>query len=380
MRRSRWGVLALGGGTVGAVLLAMRGLSGCYSAVPNDGLKDAGPTKVVEGGVGDVLVGPGAACDAAVGEVPAGNCFDGTLTCTPSTTCNLGTEAACGNPKTCQPMTQNVAPIYNFRMESLYITAPSTLTEKGNPLVYGTVASGVTLNAPQCGYGPVETATGAFSWLISVDKTTNKVTTGGGVPTTDPYTTGYCFETGTFGSSAVGPIELSATFNGNTFSTAPFPEVLNIPIFASLTMTTNPIILPLLGTRFENVGISTDGNCIGDINPEWAGFATSTCNKPSYLGANCPRFFTNGALAGYIKLEDANKIVVPLTMPGTVCSLLLSSPSNPGISLTAPCPASAYNLGNYCSSPPGPGGCKDSMWLSATFSANAVKINESCSK
>jgi hypothetical protein len=42
---------------------------------------------------------------------------------------------------------------------------------------------------------------------------------------------------------------------------------------------------------------------------------------------------------------------------------------------TGNCPANAFNMGNYCSSPPGPGGCDDSFWLAATFAASAVNIN-----
>jgi hypothetical protein len=34
-------------------------------------------------------------------------------------------------------------------------------------------------------------------------------------------------------------------------------------------------------------------------------------------------------------------------------------------------------MGDYCSTTQSPGGCNDSVWLSATFAANAVKIYES---
>jgi hypothetical protein len=373
MTRGRWNLLAAGAGTVGVVLLAMRGLSGCYSAVPNDGLVDAGPPKLSDAmlpdsGADSDFVGPGGRCDGSAGAVPASNCFSGGAVACPTaaTKCSLGTVATCGETS-CLPMTDNAktAPIYNFRMESLNITSPTVLM---NTLVESVIAGGVTLNAPSCGYGAAVSTTGAFSWLLSVDKKNNTIMTGGGAPVTNPYSTGYCWVKGTFGANDVAPLTVPLTFKGDAFTTTPFKQTLNIPIFATLTMTSNPIILPIRSAQFSGVGISRDGNCIGDINPEWPGAATSSC--AAMLPASCPKWFTNGALAGYITLKDANTVDI-MTVGGTLCGVLTQ---HIGSSCTSP---SDFTMGDYCSTTQSPGGCNDSFWLSATFAANAVKIYES---
>jgi hypothetical protein len=383
MKRGRWTTLGVSVGTLLGLGLVVRGLEGCYSAVANDGLVDAGPppvsdAKLPEGGSDSGFVGPGdAACTTAPGQTPSPTCFGKTLTCSPSPSgaCSID-NATCGE-KSCLPMTDNkaTAPTYNFRMEQLSITAPPALA---SPLIAGLVVNpGVTLDDPsgKCGYGPVSDPIGAFSWLLSVDKTTSSVTTGGGSPTLDPYKTGYCFVKGNFGDAgtAVAPLPDPVTFTGNTFSSkAPSKETLNVPIFLGKLSTEllAPVILPIRGSQFSKVGISPDGNCIGDLNPEWAAAAGSKCSQTSLGSATegCPKWFTNGSLAGYITLADANKVPVS-TVGGTLCGILVTS-----VGAGHTCAASDLNMGDYCSTG---GSCNDSVWLAATFAANAVKIYDS---
>jgi hypothetical protein len=370
--------------TVGGLLVvgcAVRGVQGCYSAIPNDGLVDTGPpimsdVKLPEAGGDSGFVGAGPPCEGGAGTLSAPNCFPPTgalpkptgVSCAVSSsgTCSLGTVATCGTTD-CLPMTDNAktAPLYNFRMAQLTIQAPSILA--GSLIQDNIVTAAVNLNAPTCGYGLVEMSTGAFSWLLQVDKTTNMLTTGGGGPVTDPYTTGYCFVNETFGANAVAPITVPITFKGNAFSsTKPYSGVLNVPIFLGLTMTSNPIILPLRGALLNDVGISPNGNCIGDLNPEWAGAAGTACS--TMLPASCPKWFTNGALGGYMTLMEANGVPVPtLGSTATLCGLLIGKAGDA-------CTSADYTMGDYCSTG---GSCTDSVWLSATFAANAVKINDS---
>jgi hypothetical protein len=368
--------------TAGALLVvggAVRGLDGCYSVVLDDGLVDTGPpvmTDVKLPDASDAFVGPGPTCDESPGAVPAPNCFpppgsSGTsLSCVKSSsgTCSLGDPSTCG-ATSCLPLTTNVAPIYDFRMAALTVIAPSTLSSSF--IQNDIVTKGVTLNAPQCGYGPASDGgpTGAFNWLLQVDKKAGTLKTGGGGPVSDPYASGYCFVKGTFSGNDVNPLTLPITFTGNAFSTTgPAPQVLNVPIFLSATMLATPVILPIRGAVLKDVGISPDGNCIGDLNPEWPSAAGSMCDNP--LPPSCPKWFTNGALAGYMTLADANQVPVPvLGKTATLCGVLVES-----VGLGNACTASDLNMGDY-SSPDGTP--NDSVWLSATFAANAVKIHES---
>jgi hypothetical protein len=82
----------------------------------------------------------------------------------------------------------------------------------------------------------------------------------------------------------------------------------------------------------------------------------------------CTKWFTNGALPGYIKASAADAIPVP-GLGGSLCGVLVGEL---GKHCTA---AQIAHGGDYCSKTLMAGGCDDSFWLSATFAANAVKIN-----
>jgi hypothetical protein len=364
-----------------ALALALAGCGG--ETVIGDGPPETGAmmsdVNLPDAGGESGFVGAGPPCDGSAGAVPAPNCFPSTgaspvptaVSCATSTsgTCSLGSVSACGTTD-CLPMTTNKAPIYNFRMSQLTIQAPSILA--GSLIQDNIVTAAVTLNAPTCGYGPIGMSTGAFNWLLQVDKTANTLKTGGGGPVTDPYTTGYCFVNENSGSgNTVTPITVPITFNGNAFSTTQhYSGLLFVPIFLSRTMLTTSIILPLRGARFSDVGISPDGNCIGDLNPEWAGAAGTACS--TMLPASCPKWFTNGAFAGYMTLMDANLVPVPsLGSAATLCGLLVGKAGSA-------CTPADYSSGDFdCStSPQGATRC-ESVWFSATFAANAVKINDS---
>jgi hypothetical protein len=391
MKRRPLTAVGVSVGTLLGLGLVVRGLEGCYSAVANDGLVDAGPppvsdAKLPDAGADSDFVGPGdAACTTAPGQTPSPTCFGKTLTCSPSPkgTCPID-NATCGE-KLCLPMTDNkaTAPTYNFRMEQISITAPPSLANE--TIASLVVDPGVTLDDPsgKCGYGPALPTIGAFSWLLSVDKSTSVVTTGGGSPALDPYKTGYCFVKGSFGDAgiAVAPLPDPVTFTGNTFSSkAPSTGVLNIPIFLGNTSADllAPVILPIRGSKFTDVGLSKDGNCIGDMNPEWAATAGSSCADAAAsqspiegLTTGCPKWFTNGSLSGYITLADANAVSTKASIGmGTLCGLLT-------IGAGKTCTSADLTMGDYCSTSADGKGCTDSVWLAATFAANAVKIYDS---
>jgi hypothetical protein len=245
-------------GTLLGLGLVVRGLEGCYSSgvsdLPDVGSPPVSDTKLPESGSPPT----NDPCTTAPGQTPSPTCFGKTLTCPRSSTGTCAIDYATCGEKLCLPMTHNMAtaPTYNFRMEQLSITAPPGLA---GPLIASLIVNpGVALDDPSdtCGYGRASDPIGAFSWLISVDKSTRSVITGGGSPTLDPYKTGYCFVTGSFGDAgtAVAPLSGDVIFTGNTFSSkAPSKGVLNMPIFLgkSSAELQEPVILPIRGSKVQ---------------------------------------------------------------------------------------------------------------------------------
>lgn len=379
MKRRRW--IPLAGGVIVLLPFGLSGLEACYSAVPNDGLVDAGPPPKSDASL-DVAIGPGAPCSSAAGVLPAPDCHVAwgaadAMVCTPvgSKPCAIGNAATCGE-SLCLPMADNSkSTTKNFRMEALHIAAPPNLA---SPLLQNdVVTSAVTPNdATQCGY-PVTLGLGAgagnglFSWLLQVDTKNNMLTTGGAPFTADPYKDGFCFADGTIkgdggASVTVTPLVEPITIKGDTLTLAPLKGTLDIPIFTAPG--SFPIVLPIGGVRMTAT-MSPDGNCIGDINPLWPAFAGSGPNVCQDNNLNeCPKWFTNGALGGFITLANADKVPIIELGGESLCSLLVGATCTP---------ADYDTKGDYCSTPApaGGGSCKDSFWLAATFAANAVKLN-----
>jgi hypothetical protein len=273
-------------------------------------------------------------------------------------------------------MTNNTPPIYNFRMEALHILLPIHLQGQVQNLA---VTEGITLNAPMCGYEEksADPFVGGFNWLIRLDSSKHQITTGGALPLQDPYDAGYSFLNEKYGDSGVlvAPVCLDAGFADAkgageiSFSSEPATGILNVPIFLSDTDPSIPTILPIRGAQFYDVTISPDGegqpDCIGDINQEW--YAQSVGCMDNALDS-CPKWYTGGAIGGYITLADAQNIDVVL-LQSTLCSVLVN-----GVESEGSCKASDMTKGDYCSTTQKAGDCGDSFWLAATFAANAVSI------
>jgi hypothetical protein len=280
--------------------------------------------------------------------------------CTISPQCTTGSSA-------CEAFTSNTGSTDNFRMRLINIAAPSTLatTFVQGDVVTAQVDLVETNGGPTCG----ENGSGTFNWLLSVDKGAGTVTTGGAPFSMDPFGTGFCYINSTLVSLPVAPVTMSATFNGNTFSTAKAKTVLNIPIFSSQTDYSNVVILPITAISFQNVTVSTDNNCIGTVNNN--SIQAGTCTNGDPAGPqSCSRWKTAGALGGYITLKQADKVQV-VQLSETLCALLTGENDNNA------CPADAFTKGDYCSTTESPGGCQDSFWISATFAASAVNIDTS---
>jgi hypothetical protein len=276
------------------------------------------------------------------------------------------------------PMTINAPPTYNFRMEAVHVIWPIVLT---NMLLQNeALTAGVTPNVPSCSneqesLGVAAPHAGGFNWLLSLDTSKHTIKTGGALPVPNPYATGYCFLNKTFENIQVAPVNLdavsadSAASGAIAFSSKPGSDVLNIPIFVTAADPTAPIILPIRGAEFHDVTISPDGNCIGDINQAWYCNGTASCTD-NHLDS-CPKWYTGGALAGYMTLADADKVTLEIMGGDSLCTLLV------GENVTKTCTKEDFTKGDYCSTSKKAGDCADSIWLAIAFAANAVSIGSS---
>lgn len=240
-------------------------------------------------------------------------------------------------------MADNAGPVKSFRVSFLQLAAPA-LAIINRSLLAGVVPP----NAARCyaeTQGPAGPGNGLLNWLVEIDTTHGTLKTGGAPLSADPYADGYCFIDATLPSGVhVAPLTAPIVLHGDTFSMAPQMGVLNLPVFEREDSTA-AVILPIRALRFENVTLSPDGRCIGDVNPKWfraAGGGPMGCQDDN---ASCPKWFTNGSLAGYVLVSDT---CVP------------AEPCGPG---------------DYCSTTQSPGGCVDSYWVSGTFAASAVGIH-----
>lgn len=312
-------------------------------------------------------------CDGGgPGNLPPANCDNTPNACMPpgpDPSCTIA--ANCGDPKTCLPLADNSkSNTWDLRIRRLFATAPQKLTTLQSIIIDKGINLPGTLN---CG----EAGDGAFNWLLRIDKTNKTLQTGGAPPSSDPIGVGYCFyQNPNLGGLNVGPSMSKLTFASDTqFSSDPIDKLF-VPIFVGGDVN-NVVILPISKAVVTNTTISKDGNCIGGFN--LAGVGQS-------LGANkgcadqdpssCMRWHTDGVIAGYITLEDADKVNVDL-LQETLCVLLTGSQKdmNPphGCLRTG---GKINAMGDYCSTTGKAGDCADAFWLTATFAASAVKVND----
>jgi len=393
-----------GAGALGALMAgALTQASGCGVTEPSAGTYglDAGLMKVPDvkvvqkdtgmGGVNQEAgftwtPGNGQPCKGPVGGFPASTCDpsdESAMGCMPYgglNGCDGGYSPQCGDLKTCEPFVTNPVPdtdggVDNFRMRIIALTAPPALANTTIQDVIVTPAVSLPSTPPAGAACGESSGTGLFNWLLSVDKSKGTVTTGGSPPSTDPFNVGFCYINGTAGGQKVSPITLPATFTGNTFSTAAYHGVLNIPIFLAPK---GVVILPITAPALNDVTMSPSGDCIGAINLGANSAANSCANLPGQTTGvgSCSLWHTAGSFGGYITLQDADTVLVQ-TLNETLCVLLAGAQYSNGAS-PQHCKPAAFSTGNYCSAPDAGAGhaCSngDSFWLSAQFAASAVAI------
>jgi hypothetical protein len=314
-------------------------------------------------------------CDGGgPGNFPPANCDPSDNTCPSTAACTID-PTKCGDPKTCLPLADNTnKTTLDFRMRRLLITAPAPLVGTGvgfGVLQTTVIDKGINLDAPTCG----DIGNGAFSWIMRVDKNANTILTGGAPPTPDPKTTGFCVYNYNIGGIPVAPVSTSITFDDAGAFSTPAIALLNVPIFlapdAGADNPANVVVLPLRHASIQQATISANGNCIGEFNEVALDSTCKTVSDPS----SCSKWHTAGSLGGAMTLEDADK--VPLTiLPETLCVLLTNSKSTTGQGCARDGQGNITAKGDYCSVTNKPGDCADSFWLSATFAAAAVTIND----
>jgi hypothetical protein len=307
----------------------------------------------------------GGSCGVDAGEFPIPNCDDTGEMCMASMAgCST---APCTSSSACLAMADNTGKtVQDFRMRKLHVVAPGALASE--VIQGGIVDLGIEL-PNQCG----ENGQGAFNWLLRVDTTAMKMTTGGAPPATDPFGVGYCFVDQMIGSALVAPATTPLMMaSDGTLETAPIPK-LNVPIYVmgQLSMV---VVLPISQGRLTGVTISKDGNCIGAFNPNGVTFSGGSC----IANGGCERWFTAGSLGGYITLDEADNVPVATLGNISLCVFLTggSSVVDGGKACARDMSGKIIARGDYCSTTQSAGGCGDSFWLAATFAASAVKIND----
>ncbi|WP_394830866.1 hypothetical protein LVJ94_30590 [Pendulispora rubella] len=312
-------------------------------------------------------------CAATPGGFPSPNCDNSDNLCE-QTGCTTIPEATCGSTSTCMPLSNNTGKsTIDLRIRKLNVVAPPPLADN---IIRSTVLNpNIDLNEPQC----TEKGAGSFNWLFRVERTagtdTGKLETGGAPPSPDPRGKGFCFYNHKAGDIQVNSAKADVTFTGDTFTSGAI-EKLNVPIFLRGDVK-NVIILPLSDVIIQNVTLSENNNCVGRFDLK---ALDESCGEDPSV---CTKWKTAAALGGYITLEEADKVdVVDLTQ--SLCVLLTKADGGSDAKGIKRCPRDADNKlnlndaqkGDYCSNPKGPGGCRDSFWLTATFAASAVTIND----
>jgi hypothetical protein len=319
----------------------------------------------------------GGACSATPGTLPAPDCESATtpLSCPGVDSCPIQ-EPECGSTSTCLPMDDNsTKTVWDFRMRRLTVITPSALEQ---PFIQDAVVDdGINLGIPACG----EPGTGAFSWLLRIDSVANTFETGGAPPLANPLTdaftsgSGYCWARTSIAQGAgtidvepvTGPLTKAAD---GTYQTTNQIPLINIPIFVH-GMASDVVVLPIRQALVTGISVTDNGNCIGSFN--YPALDSMCVDNRS----NCSRWHTAGALGGYITLKESDSVNVQ-DLGKSLCVLLTGGTSlaSDGVHCLADASGNIVAKGDFCSTTDSAGGCQDSYWLSATFAASAIKIDD----
>lgn len=270
----------------------------------------------------------------------------------------LSCAEPCNTASPCLALSSNTTPsLLDFRVRTLQIATPDSL--KLAIVQSGLIDVGIALPNTCC-----EAGDGGFNMLLRLDTTANTITVGGARRSDDPINAGYCYLETTSNGAAVAPVTAAASMGADgTWSTSEFPQTFEIPIYAHGDPN-NLVVLPLTAARIEHFAVSADGNCVG----------TYAADNEGGVGWN-----PVATLTGYITLEDADRVLVPDLGYNSLCTLLEPSFAS-GAHCTRGTDGKIVAKGDFCSTSDSAAtsACADSVRLSATFAASAVRIH-SCS-
>lgn len=323
---------------------------------------------------------------ASLGSALTLGCGDSGTTSTGGTTSggsDCAPDAGCPSVTSdCIAFTDNAGKDdFALRISHLSISQPTALTD---PTIANLLGKGVNLAYPECKAATgdsIFTGDGTFSWIFEFNKTTGKLTAGGAVLEADP-TKGYCFVNETIDGFMVQPFVADAPIGADgSFEVTDTRDVV-VPIYTTPGDPNTVILLPLKGVRLYDAKVSTDNNCIGTYNPDL------DPNNLCLADSMTPQFIDGASLDGYVTLEDADAVKVPVLSDQSLCTLLVKDPQY--IDATGKlCKRDANNKivyeGDWCAGAaegdpgtPATATCKDAVQLKAKFAASGAILRTDC--
>ena len=145
-------------------------------------------------------------------------------------------------------------------------------------------------------------------------------------------------------------------------------DSLYLPIFLNGSLD-DALFLPLHRVQLSSVHLSPDHACIGSLN------RNALDSRCTHDEATCEKWKTDGAVAGFITLAEADSVDV-LDLNESLCVLLTQTSKGPDNKCARDAVGNIISKGDFCSTSRSPDGCADSFWFGATFAASAVTVND----
>src|SRR5260370_25030201 len=188
-----------------------------------------------------------------------------------------------------------------MRIRKLNVLAPPALTQLY--FQQDVIDQGINLRSACSDMGD-----GWLSWILRLDKGQNTLKRGGSPPVADPFGVGYCFMNMMANGINIAPVTAKASMSPNGSWQADTTDKLYLSTYIQGDLN-NLLILPIQMLRMRGVSLSADGNCVGSYTSD---------------ASSCQPWRTAGTLGGYITLEEADGITVPLTLT-SLCVLLTNN-------------------------------------------------------
>jgi len=266
--------------------------------------------------------------------------------------------ASCPTDTACMATVKQSLPRTTHRIGRLRLWKPDAL------LSLAPIAFDPNVNAKCANVG-----TEQFSWLLTVDRSANTLTTGSARASTDGRTFALVDQTlapsalgsicpGFVGSSIrIAPVTTAISVTGTGFAAAPM-AALNVAIYDAISDEFGvPIVLPLREVSIR-VPSMPDPSCIGSWNPKY------WCDGDT-LG-----WTTGGAITAKISVEEADRVPIKSAGCQSLCAILVNDSTKTDGRVCKRGPdGKVPEIGNTCL---GGASCKNAFTLSTTFGAYGV--------